>query len=448
MAFGYRHDEYFFLKIMHAFPGVAEMNKKIVVITSSPLPYQGNITDGPGYRLWHLCQILSADHNIVFLSLYESFHLGSVHEVQIKHESHNFRVLAIGHTPDGVATAIEQEEPDILWVPWSSTIFLSRFRRRRPMIVDFIGSGLFEEFGATGKISVPLLSLKLRSLWLGDFLLTTTERQRYYLLGLLAASKRLSVPGAVRNDEKLIHVIRISPPNSAPPSAAVPKDVPQIAKIIIAGATSPWYTYESIVEGLKILRQACHTAFRVYFVGHNPKVRNAQERVREVIERAGLGEQCTFTGPVPYDLRCEYYEGGVAGIVPVSAKIEAELSARARVVDCLWAGLPVVTPGQDEYSQLAVASGAGFVYEPADPSSFASVLGRLLEDPALVSIARARARQLVTDVFDPRKSEGFMRLSEFLRNPHVSNERLVPAHIFWEAALRIMGGWLRVRRKF
>ncbi len=165
--------------------------KKILAISTSPFPYHDNITDGPGYRAWHLFQKIAEKNNIVILSLYESYHLKLKNEFEIQED--NISIKCVRHSPRSIALRIEQENPDLLYLPWSSTPFLSRVKRKIPTIMDYVGAGLLEDYAAKGYIPITLLQMKLKSFWLGDFFLTAGQRERYYLIGLMAASKRLSL---------------------------------------------------------------------------------------------------------------------------------------------------------------------------------------------------------------------------------------------------------------
>jgi hypothetical protein len=94
------------------------MQRKIIAISTSPFPYGNNITDGPGYRAWHLFQELAKKHEIIILSLYESFHLKLKKEYELSED--NILVKCVRQKPSKIADFIEHENPDILYLPWSS----------------------------------------------------------------------------------------------------------------------------------------------------------------------------------------------------------------------------------------------------------------------------------------------------------------------------------------
>jgi glycosyltransferase involved in cell wall biosynthesis len=409
------------------------MRKKIAVVTTSPIPYGDNITDGPGYRAWHLLQEQSVKHEIVILSLYESFHLKSKREYEITEEK--IRVKCIKHKPSKVVDHIKKEKPDILYIPWSSTPFLSRFNQRIPTIIDYVGVGLFEAYVKLGYIPVSLLQLKLKSFWLGDFLLTAGYRERYYLLGLLAASKRLTQSASNQNNS-LIHVIPITPPTTPPKlqEKIVDKKSGELI-LLVAGALLPWYDYITFFEALKILFQKGETNFTVIFMGGNPRD-SKFEKIIQKLAKNTLREKLVFTGLVPFKKRANYYLSADVAINIPSPTIEDELSVRTRIVDYLWAQLPIITPARDEYSQIVVNNGAGFTYEAGNPLSLATTIETIMAKPEKLKQARNEIKKLLETYFNLKNY--IKPLESFIENPYIDPTRLSPKSITNELSL-----WVR-----
>ena len=73
---------------------------------------------------------------------------------------------------------------------------------------------------------------------------------------------------------------------------------------------------------------------------------------------------------------------------------ETRLSFRTRVLDYLWAGLPVVTTEGDVLSDLVRDERLGFVVPPEDPPALAAALVRLLQSPGMRTICATSARRV------------------------------------------------------
>jgi glycosyltransferase involved in cell wall biosynthesis len=144
-------------------------------------------------------------------------------------------------------------------------------------------------------------------------------------------------------------------------------------------------------------------------------------------DKSEIRENVFFTGLVPFKKRANYYLlADVAVNIPPNT-IEDELSVRTRVVDYVWAGLPLVSPGRDEYSATVLEGGGGFSYEAGNPVSLAKTLMMLLDDPEKLEEASSRMKNLLKTKFN---IEGFISpLEAFIEKPSVNPRRLTPTGI-------------------
>src|SRR6266536_2049143 len=77
------------------------------------------------------------------------------------------------------------------------------------------------------------------------------------------------------------------------------------------------------------------------------------------------------------------------GVTTHLAHVETEFSFRTRVLDYLWAGLPVVSTAGDALADLVAARGLGAVVPPGDVDALTAALDGLLADPARRAAAAA-----------------------------------------------------------
>ena len=393
--------------------------KKILAISTSPFPYGNNLTDGPGYRAWHLLQRIAQKNEVVILSLYESYHLNQKTEFETQEE--NISIKCTQHNPAKIAQKIEQEKPDLLYLPWSSTPFLSRLKHKIPTIIDYVGAGLLEEYATKGYIPLTLLQTKLKSFWLGDFLLTAGQRERYYLIGLMAASKRLSIKRRNQNDP-IIHLIPMTPPQNPPIlTHKVLQKNPGELILLIAGAFLPWYDYQTFFKALEILLSKNQTNFKVLIMGGNLRDPQFDETIRKMGKIKELKEKLVFSGLVPFKQRADYYLSADAAVNIPAISIEDELSVRTRVIDYLWADLPLISPANDEYSSAAINEGAGFQYQAGNPTSLANTISLLMKDPTKLEKAKSKTHPLLENRFN---IENYISpLESFISDPYVDPSR-------------------------
>ena len=401
------------------------MDRKIVAISTSPFPYGNNITDGPGYRAWHLLQELAKSYEVTILSLYENYHLKIAQESEISEK--NILIKCIKPKPNRIAQIIKNEKPDVLYLPWSSTPFLSGIKQKLPTIIDYVGAGLLEEYATKGYIPITLLEMKLKSFWLGDFFLTAGERERYYLLGLLAASKRMS-HGRHNETDPLIHLIPMTPPQEPPaPSKKLMQKKPGEFVLLVAGAFLPWYDYTTFFKALRILDKKAKSNLKVLFMGGNPRDPKFERLVKKMGKLSKMQEKIVYTGTVPFKQRANYYSlADVAINIPANT-IEDELSVRTRVVDYIWAGLPILTPAKDEYSTAVVEADAGFAYQAGDASSLAQAIEKIITHPERLEQSRKNMRFLLEGKFNLKNY--ILPLEKFIRDPYINPSRLTPRGI-------------------
>jgi len=400
---------------------------RIICVTTSPYPYGDNITDGPGYRAYSLFQKLRSKHEITILSLYESFHLNKLDESRYLEDG--IQIRTIKYTPSRVAKAIREENPDVIYVPWSALPFLSRFKEKLPTIIDYVGSGLLEELATTGRVPAHLLKLTLDSFWRGDFLITSGARFRLFILAMLIAAKKVTLKSTTPTDP-LIHLVPMAlPPGQLPIRSPNGMDSKCI-HLLIAGAILPWYDYPTVFEALDQLSRE-GLDYEMVLMGGNPRNLPFEKSVRARAE--ALGDRVHFTGVVPFRRRAEFYQRTDVGLNIAKPTLEDELSIRTRIFDYLWGGLPVVTCGKDEYSDLVIQEGAGFRYEAGDPGDLASKLLHLTgakELMAKTSAGVSRVRSIIEN-----DSAGPQDLERFLNDPYTDPNRNSTARIVSSAAI-------------
>lgn len=397
-------------------------------MTTSPYPYEDNITDGPGYRAYTLFhKLVEKKHEIVVLSLYESYHLGKQNETE--QDEDGILIKTIRHSPARIAKAIKKELPDVVYTPWSTVPFLSRLDHKVPTMIDYVGSGLLEELATTGRVPAHLLRLTLDSFWRGDFLITSGERFRLFILAMLIASKRVTLKKA-KPEDPLIHLV----PMSLPPNPLPIRQMDDKARIrfILAGATLPWYDYPTLFQGLE---QASSKGLEceLTIMGGNPRNTAFEKSVEDRVQR--LGPNVRFTGLVPFRKRADFYRVADIGLNIAKPTLEDQLSIRTRIFDYVWGGLPVLTSGRDEYSELVTREGAGSAYQAGNVQDFMRKLLEIGDQKDWIHNAKvgiSRVRETIKE--DSARVEEFDR---FLKDPYLDPNRKGTARVISSAAITL-----------
>jgi glycosyltransferase involved in cell wall biosynthesis len=229
-----------------------------------------------------------------------------------------------------------------------------------------------------------------------DFFICASERQRDYGLGMLAGRGRLEA-GVYERDPSLRSLIDVVPFGlpARPPRAEGPvlKGVhPKVAAddpvVLWGGGTWSWFDPLSVLDAFARVLPEVPNA-KLYFLGTQLQSANVArmpmaEQVVQRAEELGLaGESVLFGDWVPYDEREAYLLEADVAVTAAADLAETRLAFRSRVLDYLWAGLPVVATSGDVLSELVERERLGLVVPPGDVPGLAAALRTLLTDPVL-----------------------------------------------------------------
>ncbi|MGH9284544.1 MAG: glycosyltransferase [Acidimicrobiales bacterium] len=279
------------------------------------------------------------------------------------------------------------------------------------LVVDLYDAWLFENLELRADVPFadpPLrydLSVVNEQLDRGDFFVCASERQRDYWMGMLAARDRLS-HGTYGRDPTLRQLIDVvpfglsdSPPRHLRPvlKGAHPAIGADDLVVLWGGGAWDWFDPLSVIDAFARVVELVPKA-KLYFLGlqldreHVVQMRMGHRAVQRAEELGLAGTSVVFGDWAPYELREAYLLEADVAVSAARDLAETRLAFRSRVLDYLWAGLPVVATGGDVLSELVQAEGLGLVVEPGDVAALADALVRLLSDPVLRAGCAERAR--------------------------------------------------------
>jgi glycosyltransferase involved in cell wall biosynthesis len=156
--------------------------------------------------------------------------------------------------------------------------------------------------------------------------------------------------------------------------------------VLWGGGIYDWFDPVTLIKAIDRLRRR-KPKVRLYFLGlkhPNPRVPTMRKGVEavEAAERLGLvGRHVFFNHDwVPYDDRANYLLESDVGVSTHIDHMETAFSFRTRVLDYLWAGLPVVSTEGDFFGDLIERDGLGLTVPPTDVDALEDALFRLLDD--------------------------------------------------------------------
>lgn len=164
---------------------------------------------------------------------------------------------------------------------------------------------------------------------------------------------------------------------------------PQIKRsdkiIFWGGGIWNWFDPLSVIKAVEILSKKRHNIKMVFLgVKHpNPKIKQ-MEMTRNTLEychKHGLIDKLVFINHdwTPYEDRVNYLLGSAVGVSTHFDNLETRFSFRTRVLDYLWANLPMVVTEGDSMAQMVKENNLGKVVRYKNIDDIVEAISELLE---------------------------------------------------------------------
>jgi glycosyltransferase involved in cell wall biosynthesis len=403
-----------------AITGYFASRRRILVVTGDPLSAK---MAGPAIRAFHIAEALADEHDVRLVST-----------MRCSLDPERFSCSA---------RTIPELRADVAWAdvvifqgfllthaPWLA-------RTDKVLVADLYDPMHLEQLeqtrgdevaGRTRDVAstTEALNLQLRR---GDFFICASEKQRHFWLGQLAGVGRLN-PRTYDRDPSLDHLLAVVPfglPSVSPVQRSRPIKggaIPAITEtdkvILWAGGIYNWFDPLTLLRAVGRLAER-HPDVRLFFLGTAhpnplvPKMRMVSE-ARALADSLGLtGKHVFFNeGWVAYDERQNYLLDADLGVSTHFEHIETTFSFRTRILDYLWAGLPMVVTEGDTFGDLVARRGLGIAVPERDLDALADALERALYDEQFAASCRANVAEVAQEF---TWHEVLRPLVEFCRAP-------------------------------
>ncbi len=381
--------------ITEGFPlGVAlSQRRRIAIVTPDVLrPAMA----GPAIRAWQMAIALSEEHDV---------QLATTVQCDLTHPD-----FPVRHVSDGDLHALEAW-CDVLifqghvldahpWLRMSKKVLVVDIYDPFHLEVLEQSRDLHEiERRHTSRITVEVINEQLAR---GDFFMCASDKQRDFWIGQLTAVGRVNpaMYDGGENLENLISIVPFGVTDEAPVhTRQVLKGVyPGIGaddKVVLwGGGVYNWFDPLTLVSAIDKVRADVPNV-RLFFMGMKhpnpnvPEMRMAYEAQR-LSEELGLTDVHVFfnEGWVDYHDRQNYLLESDIGVSTHLDHVETAFSFRTRILDYLWASLPIVATSGDSFAPM-IDDGLGITVPPNDVDALAEALTTLLVDDARSEACRA-----------------------------------------------------------
>jgi glycosyltransferase involved in cell wall biosynthesis len=374
---------------------------RVSVLVLSP-ESAGERMAGPAIRATELARALAAEHDVTLAAPAPSRAPAEVHLLEAGYEQ--LDVLLTAASRHDVVVA--QELPPTLLGRLARAPTRIVLDLYNPVVVEVLEAVAARPARAQRRIQALIAARSRAQLAAADFVVCASERQRDLWLGGMALSGVIEVK-AYRRDPTLRSLIDVvpfgipaKPPRPAgesPLRAAFPAIGREDRVLLWGGGLWGWLDPETAIRATATLEG---THLVVMGAARPGPARTAQEPFAEralmIARREGLEGECVHfnQGWVPYAERGAWLLEADLGVTAHHDHLEARYSFRTRVLDYLWAGLPVVATSGDTMAELVEREGLGRTAPPGDVEGFAGACRELLDDAAAHAAARARIAEL------------------------------------------------------
>lgn len=415
--------------------------RRVLVVTGDAI---GPRMAGPAIRAWHIAKTLSAENDVRVLSTNKAVPLDDIIDVG---------VISI-HEPKSVEK--HEEWADVIVIQGYPLWFFPALENTKkvlvvdvydPMHLEQLEQARGKTFEAWNSQILGAAEVLNHQLLLGDFFLCASDRQRHFWLGQLAGLGRINAH-TYSQDSELDSLIDIAPfgISEDPPiqtKHGIKGTVPGISEkdkvIVWAGGIYNWFDPATLIKAVGLVAKK-HKDIKLFFMGvkhPNPDVpeMEAVAASRVLSSELGLTGKNVFFNEdwVPFEERQNYLLDADLGVSTHFQHVETVFSFRTRILDYLWANLPIVTTGGDPFGDLVEKEGLGAVVKETDVEGLAAALEALLYDKQAMQTARANVSRVRESFYWSRALDPLVR---FCRNPIKAADRTaVTGHVLTDSKI-------------
>lgn len=384
----------------HRLPERLPPRRRILVVTPDVLARK---MAGPAIRVWQIANALASRHLVQLASTATTCELSSS----------MFEVSA----PDDRGLVELVDRAEIVIIQGFAMEGRQYFRREdKVLLVDLYDPLHLEQLelfkddsdehrrvtvrGATRVLNEQLVR--------GDFFVCASAKQRDFWLGQLAALGRVNHV-SYDDDNRLHSLIDVvpfglpdePPVSSGPAIKGIVRGIDEEDEVILwGGGIYNWFDPISLIHAVDRLKER-RPSVRLFFMGlrhPNPDVAEMRiaTEVRRLAKQLRLTDRFVFfnEGWVPYEERQNYLLEASIGVSTHFDHLETEFSFRTRILDYIWARLPIVATDGDWFADLIVKEQLGLVVPALDVDALEEALFRLLTETRLADHCREQLERV------------------------------------------------------
>lgn len=389
----------------------AHTERRVLVVASDLLPFDGMPTTGAGLRAWSLGQGLEARGHEVYYSMPRAAMEGR--EMRGKN-----RAWELLWEAGKIHEVVKKISPDVIVAcGWSTLGNLEGVAT--PVVLDQHGPHLLERRFQKHLDEEINRSEKLYGLAKADFFTCAGERQRQYFLPWLQEAGYAN-PDAKSDaefeakSEAESAVVHVSLGGDWPP---VKETSPNPEPVFVYGGVFlPWQDPLLALTTLVARMDALGTGKLKIFGGKHPFIPIDTREFEALIDKLTQSKRVEVSPMLGRDALLAEYARADAAIDLMARNPERELAVTTRTVEYLWCGLPVIYNDYAELSDYIGPAQAGWCLDPTDDQAMTAVFDEILRNPQILVERGKNARRLAEESFNWAKT--IEPIDQFCRKPY------------------------------
>ena len=385
---------------IHSFVPIRNLKSNVLVITGDPL---GELMAGPAIRAWNISNVLAEYFNVILAS-FSSVSLNADH----------FEIISLSMGGKKLVKTLERWADIIIVQGYPLLEFPVLASSTKCLIVDIYDPLHLEDLAQSEKnlfqnrkeSSIDATATLNHQLLLGDFFICSSERQRFFWLGQLAALGRINPQNYDKNKnldgliaEVPFGISEVSPSHNKQVLREVIPGISQDDFILIwAGGLYDWFDPMTLIEAVGIASKE-NPKVKLFFMGTQHPNPNVPEMPIVAASKAyakqlGLLDNHVFFNEswVPFNERANYLLESDVGVTTHFQHLETTFSFRTRVLDYLWASLPILTTKGDSFAELVEQNNLGKVVEEQNALQLSQAIIEMVSNPQQMQIQKNNIR--------------------------------------------------------
>jgi glycosyltransferase involved in cell wall biosynthesis len=343
---------------------------------------------GPGIRYWEFARALARYHEVILFSPHYTMNV-----------SKNLKCLPFSFA------ALKKEMPTaqfMLSQDYSVSVALLAKKCGVKIVLDaydpemiaFLELNKYEPLAKQNQLLKSKVSSILFSMQIADFVICAQKRQKDLLLGLLGALGKIN-PYLYAENPHLSNLITIVPfgLSKTPPkkTGMGPKEklgLKETDKLLLwGGGIWNWFDPLTLMHAMSTLCKK-RSDIHILFMGIEhpnkdiPKMQMATKAILLAEELNLKDKNVHFHfGWTPYEERQTILLETDTGLSLHFDNLETRFSFRTRILDYLWAKIPIICTEGDVFARLVAKHNLGIVVPYQNPEALAAAIERMVDCP-------------------------------------------------------------------